>query len=237
MPTRSRLAISLVAVAFAAACAGTNVSNRQELVSGPLPRPDHIFVYDFAATPQDVPPDSTLKAQANAGPPQTPDQIALGRKVGAAIANELASNIVAMGLAAEVVTPQSRFFLNDIVIRGYLVSYTAGNAAERVAIGLGEGAAEIKAAVEGFQVTPSGLRKLGSGDVDTQASKTPGAVVPLAVAIATKNPLGLIVSTGVKLHDESTGKSTIEGKAKDVAKEISDQLRTRFEQEGWIAPQ
>jgi len=60
--------------------------------------------------------------------------------------------------------------------------------------------------------------------------------VPLVVALATKNPLGLIVSTGVKLHGEETGSSTIHGKAKDVAKEIADQLRPRFEQQGWIAP-
>jgi hypothetical protein len=237
MLARPRLAISLVAVAFAAACAGTNVSERQELVKGPLPRPDHIFVYDFAATPQDVPADSALAGQLASGSPQTPEQIALGRQVGAAIASELVADINAMGMPAAVVTQQSRFFVNDIVIRGYLLSYTAGNAAERVAIGMGEGAAEIKAAVEGFQVTPSGLRKLGSGDVDTQSSKTPGAAVPLAVAIATKNPLGLIISTGVKLHGEESGSSTIQGKAKDVAKEIASQLRTRFEQQGWIAPQ
>jgi hypothetical protein len=35
--------------------------------------------------------------------------------------------------------------------------------------------------------------QLGSGTLDTKASKSPGAAVPLVVAIATKNPLGLIV--------------------------------------------
>lgn len=54
--------------------------------------------------------------------------------------------------------------------------------------------------------------------------RTSGTAVPLAVVIATRNPLGLIVSTGVKLHDEKTGAATIEGKAKDSAKEIAMQL-------------
>jgi hypothetical protein len=237
MIARPRPALALPALVCILACASANVSDRQELVTGQLPRPDHIFVSPFAATPQDVPADSALAGQVSSGTPQTPEQIALGRQVGAAIAKELASEIVAMGLPAEVVTPQSRFLVNDIVIRGYLLSYTAGNAVERVAIGMGEGAAEIKAAVEGFEVTPTGLRKLGSGDVDTQSSKTPGAAVPLAVAIATKNPLGLIISTGVKLHGEESGSSTIQGKAKDVAKEIAEQIRPRFVQQGWIAPQ
>ena len=57
------------------------------------------------------------------------------------------------------------------------------------------------------------------------------------VAIATKNPLGLIVSTGVKMHGEVSGSSTIEGKAKEIAKEIGEQIRPRFEQQGWIPPQ
>jgi len=234
---RCRLAMSLVALALVTACAGSNVSDREVLVNEKLPRPDHIYVYDFAATPQDVPPDSALAGQVASGSPQTPDQIALGREVGAAIANELASNIVAMGLPAEVVTPQTRFLVNDIVIRGYLLSYTAGNEAERLAVGMGAGAAEIKAAVEGFEMTPTGMRKLGSGNVDTAASKGPGAAVPLAVMLATKNPLGLIVSTGVNLHGEATGSSTIQGKAQDVAEEIAEQIRPRFEQQGWIAPQ
>jgi hypothetical protein len=195
-------------------------------------------VYDFIASPADVPAESALAGQGVSGSaPLTPDQIALGRQVGAAIASELAANISAMGLPAAVATPQTSFQLNDIVIRGYLLSYTAGNEAERLTVGMGAGAAEVKAAVEGFEVTPTGMRKLGSGTVDTKASKGPGAAVPLAVAIATKNPLGLIVSTGVNLHSEATGSSTIQGKAKDVAKEIAAQIRPRFEQQGWIPPQ
>jgi hypothetical protein len=141
-----------------------------------------------------------------------------------------------MGLPAEHATSGTVPEVDDLVIRGTLLSVVAGSATERVAIGMGEGAAELKVAVEGFHMTAEGLRKLGSGKLDTNASKTPGAAVPLVVAVATKNPLGLIVSTGFKLHDEETGKSTIQGKAKDVAKEIGGQLRPRFEQQGWIAP-
>ena len=58
--------------------------------------------------------------------------------------------------------------------------------------------------------------------------------MPLVVALATKNPLGLIVSTGVKVHGEMTGSSTIQGKAKETAKEIAKQLKPRFQEQGWI---
>lgn len=141
-----------------------------------------------------------------------------------------------MGLPAEHATSRTTPAVGDLVIHGYLLSVEQGSAAERVAIGLGKGDAELKVAVEGYQMTTNGLRKLGSGTLDTSAGKTPGAAVSGVAAIATKNPLGLIVSTGMKLHDEKTGKSTIHGKAKDVAKQIAAELRPRFESQGWIPP-
>ena len=139
-----------------------------------------------------------------------------------------------MGLPAEHATSRTTPAVGDLVIHGYLLSVEQGSAAERVAIGLGKGDAELKVAVEGYQMTDHGLREVGSGALDTTQTKSPGAAVPLAVAIATKNPLGLIVSTGVKLHGEETGSSTIQGKAKDTAKEIAEQLKPRFQDQGWI---
>jgi hypothetical protein len=141
-----------------------------------------------------------------------------------------------MGLPGEHATSQTTPAVDDIVIRGTLLSVEAGSAAERVAIGMGKGDAELKVAVEGYQMTDHGLRELGSGNLDTTATKTPGAAVPLVVAVATKNPLGLIVSTGVKLHDEKTGSSTIQGKVQEIAKAVAAEVRPRFEKQGWIAP-
>jgi len=99
---------------------------------------------------------------------------------------------------------------------------------------LGTGGSELKTVVEGYQMTARGLRKLGSGTVDSGGSKGPGAAAPAAVAIATGNPIGLIVSGGMKIYGEASGSSKLEGRAKATAKEIADVLKTRFEQEGWI---
>ena len=88
--------------------------------------------------------------------------------------------------------------------------------------------------MEAFQMTPTGLRKLGGGELDAGGGKAPGAAVGAAVLIATHNPLGLIVSTGVKAYGEESGKSTIEGRADQAAKEIADQLKKKFEEQGWI---
>jgi hypothetical protein len=62
----------------------------------------------------------------------------------------------------------------------------------------------------------------------------PGVVVPLAVTIATANPIGLIVGGAMKVGGEVTGSSTIEGSAKRTAKKISEELRGAFERQGWL---
>jgi hypothetical protein len=120
------------------------------------------------------------------------------------------------------------------MIRGYLLSIEQGSAAERLVLGFGAGASELRTLVEGYQLTAQGLRKLGSGTVDSGGSKTPGAALGVAGLVATGNPAGLIISTGMKIYGEESGKSTVEGRAQQTAKEIASQLKVRFQEQGWI---
>jgi hypothetical protein len=101
MTTRGGLVAALVVLA-AAACAKTQVAERSVLVDEKAPRPAHIFVRDFVAAPEDVPSESSLAEHASAGssPQQTPEQIALGREIGAELAKALVAEIAAMGLPA-----------------------------------------------------------------------------------------------------------------------------------------
>jgi len=234
MKYRRDLIPCLLALIAVAGCASTTVSNRQQLVTGPLPRPDRILVYDFIADPADMPTDSALAGQFIPDAPQTAEQIQAGRQVGAQIADELVAQIRAMGLPAVHGLSGTPPRVGDIAIRGYLVSVDEGSAAKRMLIGFGSGGSELRTVVEGYQMTARGLRKLGSGTVDSGGSKGPGAAAPAAVAIATGNPIGLIVTGGMKVYGEASGSSQLEGRAKATAKEIADVLKTRFEQEGWI---
>jgi hypothetical protein len=88
--------------------------------------------------------------------------------------------------------------------------------------------------VEGYAVTPQGWRKLGSGTLSSSGGKTPGMVVPAAVAIASGNPIGLIVVGGLKVYGEASGRNALEGRAKATASAISDALKIRFQDRGWI---
>ena len=55
-------------------------------------------------------------------------------------------------------------------------SVDSGSAIKRVVLGFGSGASDLKTAVEGSLMTERGLRRLGSGEVDSGGGKTPGAV-------------------------------------------------------------
>ena len=108
-------------------------------------------------------------------------------------------------------------------------------AVKRFVIGFGYGTSEMDTVVEGYAVTPQGWRKLGSGTLSSSGSKTPGMVVPAAVAIASGNPIGLIVVGGMKIYGEASGRNKLEGRAKATADEIAEQLKIRFQDRGWIS--
>lgn len=227
--------LGLFALALIGGCASTRVSDRETLVTGKLPRPANIWIYPFAATPEDLPADSALAGQVTAHPkPQTDKEIAEGRALGAEIAKQLVAQIQELGLSAAVATAETEPQIDDLVLKGSLLSVHEGSAAARVAVGFGAGASSLSTAVEGFQMTTTGLRKLGSGTVDAGGGKSPGAAVGLATFIATANPAGLIIGSAVKVYGEASGSSTVEGRAKASAKEISAVLEKRFQEQGWI---
>lgn len=234
--TRYTLLFTCLLAAIAAfGCAKTKVSDRQRLVYEELARPGQIIVYNFAASASDVDPESSIARNFEIAPStQTPEQLEEGRALGAQIATELVERIRDMGMVATHATDSTEPQINDIVIRGYLVSVDEGNRTKRVAIGFGSGGSELRTAVEGFQMTANGLRKLGYGTVQSGGGKTPGAAVGAVAFVATANPAGLIVSSGMKVAGEATGRSTIEGRAKSTAKEIAEVLKVRFKENGWI---
>ncbi len=235
MKSFGRVALCLFALVALAGCASTKVTGSRTYQGERLARPDRIIVHDFAATPADIPAWSGA-AGRHAAPstPQTAEAIETGRKLGAQVAKELVAEIRDMGLPAVLAAGQPAPQVGDIMIIGYFGSIDEGSAAKRMAIGFGSGGAELRTQVEGYLMTDQGLRKLGSREIDSGGGKTPGVMVPLAVMIATANPIGLVVGGAMKVGGEVTGSSTIEGSAKRTAKEIADELREAFKRQDWL---
>jgi len=224
--------------AIAVGCASTKVTQQTPMSAPGLARPNQIWVYSFVAAPSDMPANSALAGEVGSpSKPPTPEELEIGRKYGAMIAQELVKDIQAMGMPATLAGPGSSPRIGDVVIRGYIVSTeggSTGSMVKRMVIGFGAGTAEMDTVVEGYVVTSQGWRKLGSGTLSSAGNKTPGLVVPAAVTIATANPVGLIVVGGLKVYGAASGRSGLEGRAKSTADEISAQLRIRFQDRGWI---
>ena len=230
----------LVGVAILAGCASTTITRQTAMTFAPgLARPNQIWMYDFVAASSDMPAGSSLAGQVGApSTPPTPEEIQTGREYGALIAQQLVKDIQNMGMPAIEAGPGSSPQVGDAVIRGYIVSTEGGGAGsmvKRMVIGFGTGTTEMATIVEGYVMTPQGLRKLGSGTLTSSGNKSPGLIVPAAVAIAAANPVGLIVVGGVKVYGAASGRTGLEGRAKATADEIAAQLRIRFQDRGWIA--
>lgn len=234
----SPVIVCLFFLVIAAGCTSTELVSREKLVNEKLQRPSKIFIYDFVANPAEVPKDSSFAAHTTttgkSTPAQTPDAIADGRKLGANIAALLVQEIRDMGLPAEKGSPSSKPQINNIVIRGYLLSVSQGDTVKRVVVGFGYGSSELVTAVEGFQMTAKGLRKLGSAKLKSSGGKSPGGGLGALTMIASANPAGLIVGGVVKGYGEISGNSKVEGLGRSAVKEISEKLKIRFKEEGWI---
>ena len=233
MTLAGRTVSLLLLLVLAAGCAQTTVTEQQTYQGPRLARPDRIIVYDFAATAADLPPGYNI-AVAAPNLPQRVDERSQGQKLGSEIAKELVSQLQAAGLPAAQATTQNPPRLGDITILGYFVSVDTGNIAKRVAIGFGSGAADLQTVVEVYLMTRQGLRRLGSAELNSEGPKGPGEALPLAVAAATDNPIGLIVSSAAKVEGEVSGRTTVEGSAKRTAKEIGDKLIAAAQRQGWI---
>lgn len=169
------LALAGCVIGLLNGCASTKITSRERLAYDRLPRPNQILVYDFASSAAAVPADSAFAGQRSApATSATAEQLALGRELGIAIAAQLSTAIREMGLPTVQVSAPTTAQVNDIVIRGYLVSVETGSAAKRMTIGFGSGGSELTTAVEGYQMTATGLRKIGSGTTGAKGSKGPG---------------------------------------------------------------
>jgi Domain of unknown function (DUF4410) len=235
----SRYTVALLfALAVLAGCASTKVTEETPMRQAGLARPNTIYVYNFASDQADIPPDSSILSKLSlSSTPPSQDAESAGRELGAAIAQELVADINAMGLNAVQVSPSSppQVAIGDGVIRGYIVSAEGGSTAKRFVIGFGSGTSEMDTVVEGYVMTANGLEKLGSGTLNSSGNKTPGMVAPAAIAIATGNPVGLIVMGGLKVYGEASGRNKLQGRAKATADQIADQLKIRFRERGWIS--
>lgn len=235
-PVLLTCAVSTGVVALLAGCASSDVTARRSYIGDEeIARPGRVIVHDFAATADDIAADAAIAGRYDRrGTPQTAEEIALGRQLGQQVARELVKDILAMGLPAERAGGGPAPQVGDLVIKGQFIAIDEGSRVKRMLIGFGAGAAELKTFVEGYQVTATGLRPLGSVEIEAGGGKMPGMLVPVAGgAAAGRVVTSAAISGGMNVAKE-VGPESMEGTAERTAEEIAKVLREAFVKRGWI---
>ncbi len=230
------LAACLVAISLVAGCASTNVGNSESTsASDIILKPARVIVYDFASTHAGIPPDSALAGlYRERTTPQTPEEIALGRSLGAKVSASLVEELNKSGIAATAAATGPVPLLGDAVIRGEFVSIDKGGRGKRMLIGFGAGSNELHTLVEGYVVTTGGLVPLGSAQIEAGGGKTPGMLVPLAVGVATGSVARSVVIGGTANVLQELGPESLDGAAKRTAKEIAKVIVKAYKERGWL---
>ena len=229
------LAGCLLAISLAAGCAQTDVSDREStLASGSIRMPARVIVYDFASTHAAVPPDSAIAGlYRQRTTPQTPEEIELGRRLGALVSAHLIEELNENGIPAIAGENGPVPFPGDAVIRGEFVSIDEGSRTKRMLIGFGAGAAELKTLVEGYVVTVSRLVPLGSAQVETSGGKMPGMLVPIGAGSAMGRAATSAAVSGTSNVLQELGPEGLDDAAKRTAEEIAELIVKAYEDRGW----
>ena len=229
-----RLPPLLLAFGLLAGCASSDVTSRRSY-EGEIAKPARVIVYDFSATPQDVPADSVLAGQfAQRETPQSEEEVALGRDLGARVAKRLVENLNAVGIVAERAADGAVPKLGDGVIKGAFVSVDEGSRLKRMLIGFGAGAAELKTVVEGYQVRETGLHPLGSAEIEAGGGKMPGVLAPVGIGAAAGRAATSAVVSGTASVVKEVGPESIEGASLRTAEEITEIVEEAYRKRGWL---
>ena len=221
----------LFTVFLVAGCAGSDVSNEQTNVEAEaITRPERVIVYDFAGSAAAVPNDSAIAGLIEQRTtPQTPEEIELGRQLGALVAAHLIEELNENGIPAISAGAGPVPVPGDAIVRGEFISVDEGSQFQRVLIGFGAGASELRTLAEAYVVTTNGLVSLGSAEIEAEGGKMPGMVVSLGVGSAVS-----IAASGASKIVSETGSETLDGAAKRTAKEIAELMVAGYQRRGWM---
>jgi len=205
-----------------------------------LPRPQLILVYDFAtSSPSAVALDRSIGARLlrMAGDePIVTDEEKIAQEVARIVTENLVKQINDLGIPAQPGTVGTPPVAGPVLaIEGQFLSVDQGNRAQRMMIGFGAGASEVRTLVQIYETTAEGRRLVEDFYTTVKSSRKPG-LGPMAGAGAAAGRAAetAAMSTGVGVMTARS--QTVEGDAKNTADEITKQLKKFFVEQRWINP-
>jgi len=251
MTARNRiLQIALLALgsfSLAVGCGRTSIDSSRILIDSKLPRPHIVLVQDYDVGIETVKLDSSLGSKlvhaGSSGDGET-DRQKLGLRAAKSLAEQLASDINALGLSAERSSgtlPQSG--VPYLVIRGALLSVDEGNRLRRFVIGLGAGSSQVEAQTRVFMLQNGQEKLIEEFSVSSKSSRAPGAAETLGVGAAAGNLATAAIATGAQNVATGVGSklkntigASVTADAARGAQAIAKELAKLFHTQGWIPP-
>jgi hypothetical protein len=191
-----------------------------------------LLVYDFATHPGDVVVD-TLGPEFAAGSGDRGERAELARAVARSLSEQLVAKLQERGVRAERASASQAPPVNALVLKGQFLSIDEGDQMKRMVIGLGAGASELRARVQAYQATGSGLRRIAEAEAEASGSKTPGMAIPVgAGAAAGRAATAAVVSGGMNVVREV--RSSMDADAGHMAEEIAKRVEAFYRSRGWL---
>ncbi|WP_206997261.1 DUF4410 domain-containing protein [Trinickia mobilis] len=232
-----------VALTFGALLLGgcaSGISNKAQFSGEPQVHPDNVYVYTFAATPDQVKLDTggiaqKLKSQMSGASAET-EQAEAASEVREALANEIVQKLQAMGLRAirsDVPPPAGQ---NVLIVQGSFAKVDEGNRRRRVVIGLGAGKSEVGASVQVLYKPVGGAPiVVQSFDANADSGKMPGIAETAGVGAAAGH-VATSAAVGGGLHGIGEVKhATLTAVSKKLADKIAKQVGDIGVSQGWMA--
>jgi hypothetical protein len=225
-----------ICVALAAGCATTKSTLETES-SMLYSKPEHVLVYDFAVSPEEVELDSGLGAKlenAMKKTPRTEQEKEIGRQVANVLAVKLVAEIQSLGLPANRATGAPPEKGSLFAIKGQFVSIDEGNRTERTMIGLGLGRTDVATTIQGYDFQ-NGKKSLAiSFETDAKSGRKPGLAESMGVgAVGGHLAVATAIGVGGDVASEALS-ANVDADAERTAKKIASQLKDYFAGQGWI---
>src|SRR5262249_5986641 len=169
--------VALLFVALMAGCARTSVQDLQMTAPG-LPRPQLILVHDFVTSPSAVSLDRGIGARLLRMAQEQPiasDEEKIAQEVARIVTENLVKSINALGLPAQPGTIGTPPVAGPVLaVEGQFLSVDQGNRAQRMMIGFGAGASEVRTLVQIYETTADGRRLIEDFYTTVKSSRKPG---------------------------------------------------------------
>lgn len=220
---------------FLSACARTNVEHRTTDTRR-MPKPDTIVVHDFSVSPDQVALDHNmgLRLQEMMGSQtDASERLRIAQEISKIVTQQLVKDLAKMGLNVVAAPAAGAPGTRILDIEGQFFSIDQGNQRQRMIIGFGMGASEVRVMVQAFETTGEGRELVDDFFVTTQSSRRPG-LGPMggAGAVAGNAAASLALSSTSMLVGARA--QTVQADAQNLADRVSAELEKYFVQQGWL---